>query len=103
VVKTRTHHTFDDLFIETPLTEETQGLRSGQSTALFLSSFQQASSQCFFVNFTEGLANCALGHGLGNPFGLQFHPEPFPPYGMTSQPVLDPPLSVGLIVEVAKV
>jgi hypothetical protein len=70
---------------------------------LFLSGLQQASSQCFFVNFAEGFANCALGNSLGNPLGLQFRPEPFPSYGTTSQPVLDPPLSVGFIVEVAKV
>ncbi|HSF68771.1 MAG TPA: hypothetical protein VLA47_00215 [Nitrospira sp.] len=38
------HHTFYGLFIETPLTEETQGLYRGQPTALFHPSLKQATS-----------------------------------------------------------
>ena len=66
-------------------------MRSGQSTALFLSSFQQTSSQCFFINFTKGLANCALGYGLGNLFAL-IDPAPvaFVGSGATAFDILEP-------------
>ncbi len=75
----------------------------GQPTPLFLPRLQQTTSQCLFVNLAEGLANGALGYGLRDPFGQQFRLEPFPSHRTTREPVLNPPLGIGLIVKVAKI